>query len=110
MPTIVMNKLFNYSGVFTDLQDGKVKIYVHDGDVATEIDLDEDSVNALHKARTEIDDLLSKELILTGTIVKKMASEVVSVMESKTQIIDVPITEKDLSDMQAEIISKPLIK
>jgi hypothetical protein len=111
MPTIPLNKLFSYSGVFTDLQDGKITLYVHNvDDSAVEILLDDDSVKALQMARGLIDDLLSRSLVLTGTITRKIVSQTTVESETKTVQVDVLPDQADLDAMQADLAGKVLMK
>jgi hypothetical protein len=107
MPVIPLNRLFNYNGVFTDLMDGKIIIYVHNGETAEEIALDEDSVQAVQMARKLIDDLLSKDLILTGTITRKIVPQTSLVEETKVTQIDVQPDQTDLDAMMLEVANKP---
>jgi hypothetical protein len=107
LPSVPISKLFSVSGMFND---APVSIYVHEGNEALEIRLDEDSVKAVYMVKGMIDELLSKNLILTGVITRKIIPDYTETIVKDNKQIDVSPSIADLESMQEDIESKPLMK
>ena len=110
MPSVPINKLFSVSGMFTDVPAGSITIYVHEGVEALEIRLDEDSIKAVNMVKDMIDELLSKNLLLTGEIVRKIIPDYTETVVKEGKQIDVVPSVSDLDSMQEDLESKPLMQ
>jgi hypothetical protein len=107
MVTVSINKLFSVSGMFNDAPHS---IYVHEGVEALEIRLDEDSIKAVNMVRSMLDELLSKNLILTGEILRKIIPDYTETIVKDNKQIDVVPSQADYDAMQADLESKPLMQ
>jgi hypothetical protein len=108
--TVPIKHLFSYSGSFTDVPAGSITVYVHSGEEALEIALDEDSIKAVNMVKELLDTLLSKDLILTGTITRKIIPDYTQTVQVENKQVDVTPSQTELDQMQQDLVSKPLMQ